>query len=365
MKLIIRNRQCTKFNGLLMLFAVMLSLLVCIGGARAQSGADTPPGMVLIEGGKSTIGAPESDFNANADSKPQRVVTLASFYIDALEVTNRDYAKCVAAGYCQEPPEDKSETRDHYYSYEGYGRFPVVNVTWEDATNYCNYLGKRLPTEAEWEKAAMGILEFRRYPWGNDSPKPYHLNLSGVPGDTEMGNSYPKGASSFGVLDTAANVSEWVDDWYAKDAYSQINPANPVGPEEGTQKVIRGDSWKTPLMLVNLTNRYQLEPTGYRNDLGFRCAKNVREEVSYSLIPTEAAPTDQKQAVVNSGQESGMFVLDEPGIGKKLVCIYKRGVIVDILEGPKEIAFTKWFKIKGPTGCEGWSLASSLDFVEK
>lgn len=353
-----------------LIFCILLGFLAMTAftAASAQSNdsqLSAPQGMVLVPGGNSTIGALPSDYSAAKDAQPMKIISLKPFYVDVLETTNRDYAKCVAAGKCAEPAAIESETRPDYFSYEGYGRFPVVNVTWNDAKNYCEFVGKRLLTEAEWEKAAMGVNEYRRYPWGNGAPQPYYMNMSGIPGDTEMGNSYPKGASPFGVMDTVGNVSEWVSDWYSEDAYQQITPDHLNGPEAGTRKVIRGDSFKTPLELVNITNRYQLEPDQANSFTGIRCAKDVREDVPYSLAETPVVKQNAKKAIVTPGQKSGIFVLNEPGIGKELLCVLQNGTVVDIIGEPREYVYTLWYKVKSPSGCEGWTLASSLTFPEE
>lgn len=351
----------------LILLCVLLSA-VSQRSVYAQTDAvslNAPEGMVLIPGGNSTIGAIAGDNSAAKDAQPIRIVTLKPFYVDVLETTNRDYARCVTAGKCAEPAIDDSETRAYYYSYEGYGRFPVVNVTWEDAKNYCEFMGKRLLTEAEWEKAAMGVNEYRRYPWGNGVPQPYYMNTSGIPGDTEMGNSYPKGVSPFGLMDTVGNVSEWVADWYDEDSYSLYSGTGPVGPETGTQRVIRGDSFKTPLELVNITNRYKLEPDQSNNETGIRCARDVRENIEYNISVAPTVVTNAKKAIITPGEKSGIFVLNEPGIGKELICVLQNGTVVDIIDEPQEYAYTSWYKVKSPSGCEGWTLASSLTFPDE
>ena len=324
--------------------------------------SETPYNMVFIDAGYSTVGAQQQDLNAKEDAKPLHIVYLDPYYFDILEVTNGQYAECVAAGACKEPEVKSSETRDPYYGVDWFSRFPVINVTWQDASDYCEYVGKRLPTEAEWEKAAMGAEDYRRYPWGNSDPKPYTINMTKVPGDTEMGNSYPKGASPYGVVDMVGNVSEWTSDWYSADYYSVSPEKNPTGPEEGTEKVVRGDSFKTDIHSIHITNRYAMDPKTANNYTGFRCAKDVRELVEYTITPQpEETIMTIKKAIVNSGQEEGVFVLEEPGVGKKLNCIAKNGSVVEVSEGPKEMAYTQWYKIRTQSGCEGWSLATSLN----
>ena len=367
-------RQETMKNKHIYLLCLITSLLslnlsISVGHCEDLSStiysSETPWGMAFIEEGYTTIGAQEQDIAASSNAKPIHTVYLHSYYMDILEVTNQQYAECVAAGLCSEPEDLSSETRDEYYGSDWFGRFPVVNVTWQDAQNYCEYVGKRLPTEAEWEKAAMGSEDYRRYSWGSYEPKTYTINMTKVPGDTEMGNSYPNGASPYGLVDVVGNVSEWVADWYSETYYSESPDVDPTGPEEGTEKVIRGDSWKTDLEDVHVTNRYALDPDSYDNATGIRCAKDVRELVSYTITATPESEDSVTTAIVRSGQEQGVFILEEPGVGKMQLCTAKNGSVVEVLDGPFEVSYTQWYKIKTQNDCEGWTLASSLEIASE
>jgi formylglycine-generating enzyme required for sulfatase activity len=222
--------------------------------------------------------SPEAEFSVEGE-KPQHKVFLNAFYIDKYEVTNARYQKCVKAGACNEP----SDTT--YYGKADYVQHPVVYVSWYGANAYCRWAGKRLPSEAEWEKAARGDEE-RTWPWGNtfdenrvnfcdkNCPEWWkHVSVDDGYALTAPVGSYPEGSSLYGALDMAGNVWEWVADWYDPNYYSQSPYRNPPGPDSGSEKIVRGGSWLNGFTDIRAGYRYELAPTHQGKDLGFRCAR--------------------------------------------------------------------------------------------
>ena len=229
--------------------------------------------MVFVPAGPYSMGSGEGIPDARDDEKPLHVVELEAFWMDQTEVTTQMYAQCVDSGECTPPHSIKSFTSDHYYGDPALKDYPVINVDWVQAQMYCEWAGERLPTEAEWEKAACGT-DNRLYPWGNQPPGKNRLNYDLKAGSTTRVGSYPAGTSPFGALDMGGNVWEWVADRY-DPAYYAVSPlSNPSGPGQGDERVIRGGSLIDPAALVRCANRDMLRPGMRWRFLGFRCAQN-------------------------------------------------------------------------------------------
>jgi iron(II)-dependent oxidoreductase len=230
------------------------------------------------------MGSPDGE--GDDDERPQHRVAVAGFWLDRTEVTNLQYQTCMAAGACTQPDDWQPEV-DPYDQ-------PVVGVDWFQADAYCRWAGARLPTEAEWEKAARGP-HGRRYPWGdrtatcdlavmNDQPDceacagcgraetPQGPDSAGPsPPLWEVG-SRPSGASPYGALDMAGNAAEWVSDWYSATYYADPVTRDPTGPETGEFALARGGSGRDGPEGVRAAVRIAIIPDERNDALGFRCA---------------------------------------------------------------------------------------------
>jgi formylglycine-generating enzyme required for sulfatase activity len=227
--------------------------------------------MVLIPHGEFTMGS-----NEHSD-EPKHQVVLDAYYIDKYETSNARYKEFMrttghpAPAYWDDPRLNKPEQ-------------PVVGVSWTDAAAFCKWDGKRLPTEAEWERAAKGPSGDNHYPWGH-TLDPSKANYGQNVGRTTPVDSYPEGVSGFGVYNMAGNVFEWVQDWYTPNYYKESVALNPQGPEKGYNfanqgpvRVLRGGSWLAPGTSLHTSHRFwnQPENNSYGVGLGFRCAKSAR-----------------------------------------------------------------------------------------
>ena len=231
--------------------------------APARPAGGAPADMVFVPAGEFGMGCNEKvDNQCRADEKPYHKVYLNAFYIDKYEVTNDAYKKCVGAGICSANQKFKGFADSQQ---------PVVGVDWNQASTYCSWAGKRLPTEAEWEKAARGT-DGRTYPWGEgtDCAKANYGPCNQE--KTKSVGSYPFGASPYGAMDMAGNVWEWVADWYDENYYQNSPNRNPTGPGSGQYRVLRGGSGGDPITL-RASSRGRNNP-GYMDlYVGLRCAR--------------------------------------------------------------------------------------------
>jgi len=283
-----------------------------------QTAVAIPADMILIPAGTFTMGAkaevglaeckklydkPDECKRENyTDEEPVHTVTLDAFYIDKYEVTNSKYAECVAVSKCSAPHETKSFTRDNYYGNPEYNNYPVIHVDWNQAKTYCEWRGGRLPTEAEWEKAARGT-DGRIYPWGNEfdgtklnfcdkncTSSVTNKNYDDGYADTAPIGSHPQGACPFGAMNMGGNVWEWVADCYSKD-YSDSKTDNPIYNLCHNVRVMRGGSLSTRGSSARTTHRNYDDPTFEGNFVGFRCVQPVTLSNEISESTPTAIPT--------------------------------------------------------------------------
>jgi formylglycine-generating enzyme required for sulfatase activity len=257
-------------------FLFILILLCTVSSSFAISNNDE---MVLIPAGKSQMGSKQSllelkphdlfntDRHTLGPENPAHEVFLDAFHIDIYEVTNVKYKKYVDETKAKKPlgwenPEFVGDQQ------------PVVGISWKEALNYCKWNGKRLPTEAEWEKAGRGKRPVK-YPWGNSPPDSEKLNFNEEKNKTMSVGYYEKGKSDYGIYDLSGNASEWVQDWHFPEYYLFSPKENPKGPERGQYKIIRGGNWRNTAEYVDLTYRNATTPRMRNTGIGFRCAKSA------------------------------------------------------------------------------------------
>jgi len=233
-----------------------------------------PAPMVLVPAGEFTMGSNEGPDH----EKPEHRVYLDAYSMDLYEVTIGQYEQFLEETSFDPPPSWTTMAEPVYENH------PVVNVDWKDANNYCKWAGKRLPTEAEWEKAARGT-DGRIYPWGNDPPNPQRANYGKAKWNNHEAlvpvGKLQDGKSPYGIYDLAGNVWEWVSDWYDPNYYATSPSRNPQGPETGKYKVLRGGSWdfapedlRSARRDFNMPSATDYDSPAYRNfNSGFRCAR--------------------------------------------------------------------------------------------
>ena len=256
--------------------SLLLILSFLFGALRFLWGEAGRSGMVFIPAGEYLRGRSHSLPDDHLkwfptllkDDQPTRRIFVSAFYLDEHEVTNGQYLAFVKATRHAVPynwPKGELPT--------GKENFPVVDVSWADAAAYCQWAGKRLPTEAEWERAARGLVEGKQYPWGDDPPARGNSRFDAVDGPGEVKQFKP---NYFGVYDVAGNVWEWCSDWYAKDYYASAPEKDPVGPKSGLYRVLRGGSWADEPKFLTCAHRSWARPAERSPNIGFRCAQSLR-----------------------------------------------------------------------------------------
>ena len=238
--------------------------------------------MILVPAGPFEMGSEDG----NIREKPVHTVRLDDFYIDQYEVTNAHYAVCVVEGVCDPPLDNSSSTRRSYYGNAKFADYPVIYVTWDAARSYCEWRGARLPTEAEWEKAARGGIKGANYPWGNTFVGTIanycdincendwrDQNFDDGYADTAPIGTYPP--NGFEQYDMAGNVEEWTADWYDFEYYSNSPESSPTGPDNGVRRVSRGGSRIHSGSDLRVYIRGHHDPFGTYNAIGFRCVRDA------------------------------------------------------------------------------------------
>jgi formylglycine-generating enzyme required for sulfatase activity len=290
------------------LLSFSLSLLPSVNEQPFALIAALNDDMALVPAGEFLMGSP-ADSDGLPDEQPQRLVLTGTFLIDRNEVTNAAYERFVQATGHRAPmnANPASTVWEKNAPISGIGNHPVINVSWEDAVAYCTWMGRRLPTEAEWEKAARGT-DGRRYPWGNEwdfkkaNSASYWAGRTidfqsgadweafwirgegskiskdkGIKGEvlTMPIASFPESTSPYGLHDMAGNVAEWVQDWYNPNYYKDAPLSDPQGPSRGAIKAMRGGSWLKPAISLRTSDRDWGTMDSRPSGTGIRCAKDA------------------------------------------------------------------------------------------
>ncbi len=250
-------------------------LLACVGLLSGSGVKGRNLGMVFIPAGEFLRGRshslPDDPLKwfptLLKDDRPVRQIFVSAFYLDEHEVTNQAYLTFVRATRHAAPynwPQGKLPA--------GKEELPVVDVSWADANAYCRWAGKRLPTEAEWEGASRGLLEGRKYPWGDESPSKSNSHFDSLDGPRPVRQFPP---NYFGLYDMAGNAWEWCSDWYGKDYYQSAPARDPQGPDTGLYRVLRGGSWADEPKFLTCANRSWARAAERSPNIGFRCARSL------------------------------------------------------------------------------------------
>lgn len=222
--------------------------------------------VVRIPGGEFQMGSPEGE--GDPSERPRHIVRVKGFLMDKTEVTWGQYRRFLTASSSQPPPKSPVWGMPE--------AFPASSITWDEARAFCAWTGGRLPTEAEWERAARGD-DARQYPWGNTFD-PWRCNTrDGGPHAPTPAAEYPDCVGPYGVLDLTGSVSEWCSDWYEEAYYAKSPAENPTGPETGSRRVSRGGTWMSASQSSRVTSRLGVDPPWHGPMQGFRCAQDDRK----------------------------------------------------------------------------------------
>ena len=285
-----RNQRKILSRHLTILFLIIVSVTILAEESKAITAV--PEDMVLINAGGFTRGVDNTNGDNFSDEAPAKMIYLSSYYLDKYEVSNAKYTEFIIATDHPAPA---------YWDHRKLNQpnQPVTGVNWFDANTYCHWANKRLPSEAEWEKAARGPAG-SIYPWGNKleySKANFAKGKSGQKYITDSVDAHADGVSYYGVYNMSGNVFEWVQDWYSSNYYSTDETRNPIGPqskngnnietinaknEQGLKKkVIRGGSWFAPAQSITTTHRFWNDPinNSYGVGLGFRCAQSLANDL--------------------------------------------------------------------------------------
>ena len=262
--------------------------------------------LVYVPEGKFTMGSA----NGSSNEQPTHIVDLKAYWIDQTEVTNAMYTLCVQDEKCKRPRDP------NHFSDLNYANHPVVYVSWEDATTYCSWAGRRLPTEAEWEKAARGTDQ-RVYPWGNNTPDHNLLNYEGSIGDTTIVKKYPEGVSPYGAYDMAGHVWEWVSSISKPYPYNTFDGREDLNASDA--RIVRGGSWEITGNIVSSTSRNESYPLYAYSDYGFRCAQ-LHNQVPLLPAVGGGTPIGNNQSCPSIDMISAIFKSNIPGDGAQYVC---------------------------------------------
>jgi len=312
--------------------------------------------LVAVPGGPFIMGGGGQD-------NPIRTVNVGDFWIYQVEVTNRMYALCVDLGGCSPP----DPTDNPLFSDVGEANKPVVGVNWDQASAYCGFVNGRLPTEAEWEKAARGP-DGNKFPWGNEEPTCNLLNFDACVNKTTYVGTYPDGKSYYNAVDMSGNVFEWVFDWYLANYYGSAPTQDPSGPTTGNRRSVRSSAYNTDGYLTEAARRFYAEPGDHRADLGFRCV--VEDPTALAPFCTQLLAYGKAAPIGQGTGAACNMTCNEPVVTQGLVSCDQ--TIVKIIPGgpvsvldvdptycqPTGGEFKYWCKpgasdIKVCGGCEG------------